>query len=78
MSLEVALLLGMLQNLFMVIQDVGVAFFCKFHLLTKTLLSRFNDHSIGISGTNIVMNGNRFITRPLLPIRIKNFPAIHT
>jgi hypothetical protein len=39
MSLEVALLLGMLQNLFMVIKEVGVAFTCKFHLLTKTLLS---------------------------------------
>jgi hypothetical protein len=78
MSLEVALLLGMLQILFMVIQGAGIAFFCKFHLLTETLLSRSNDHSIGTNGTNKVMNGNRFISRPPLLIRIKSIPATHT
>lgn len=78
MSLEVALLLGILQIFFIVISLVEIVFFCEFTLLTETLLSGFNDHFIGTSGTNKVMNGNRFITRPLLLISVKNFPAIHT
>jgi hypothetical protein len=78
MSLEVALLLGILQILFMVIQGLGIAFFFKFHLLTETLLSRFNDHSIGTNGINKVMNGNRFISRHPQLIRKKSIPATHT
>jgi len=54
----------------MVIYDVGIAILFEFDLLTETLLRGFYNHSIGTSGANIVMNGNRFITRPLLLIRI--------
>jgi hypothetical protein len=63
----------------MVIHEAEIEFICKFHLLTQILLSRLIDHSIGTSGTNKVMNGNRFIshTRPPL-IRVSSFPAIHT
>ena len=50
----------------------------EFDLLTETLLSGLNNHFNGTSGTNKVINGNRFITRPLLLIRVNNFPAIDT
>jgi len=48
----------------MVIYEAGIKFLCKSYLLTQILLSRLNDHSIGTSGTNKVMNGNRFMSRP--------------
>jgi hypothetical protein len=78
MSLEVALLVGVLQIFFIVICKVKLIILCEFALLTETLLSALNNHFNGTSGTNKVMNGNRFITRPLLLICVKNFPVIHT
>ena len=78
MSLEVALLLAILQIFFIVICHVKSIILCEFAPLVETLLGGCNDHFNGISGTNKVMNGNRFITRPLLLIRVKNFPVIHT
>ena len=77
MSLEVALLLGILQNFFIVISYVEIVFLCEFTLLTETLLSGLNNHFNGTSGTNKVMNGNCFITHSLLLIRVKNFPVIY-
>ena len=78
MSLEVALLLGILQIFFIVICHVKSIIFFYFVPLIKTRLGGCNNHFNGISGTNKVMNGNRFITRPLLLVRVKNFPVIHT
>ena len=78
MSLEVAILVGVLQIFFIVICHVKSIILFHFVPLIETLLVGCNDHFNGISGTNKVMNGNRFITRPLLLIRVKNFPVIHT
>ena len=78
MSLEVVILVGVLQIFFIVICHVKSIILCYFVPLIETLLGGCNDHFNGISGTNKVMNGNRFITRPLLLIRVKNFPVIHT
>ena len=78
MSLEVAILVGVLQIFFIVICHVKSIILFYFVPLIEILLGGCNDHFNGISGTNKVMNGNRFITRPLLLIRVKNFPVIHT
>ena len=78
MTLEVAILVGVLQIFFIVICNVKSIFLCEFAPLIETLFGGCNNHFNGISGTNKVMNGNRFITRPLLLIRVKNFPVIHT
>ena len=78
MSLEVAILVGVLQIFFIVICHVKSIILCESDPLTETLSGRCNNHFNGISGANKVMNGNRFITRPLLLICVKNFPVIHT
>ena len=78
MTLEGALLLAILQIFFIVICHLKLIILCEFALLTETLLSGLKNHFNGTSGTNKVMNGNRFITRPLLLIRVKNFPVIYT
>jgi hypothetical protein len=78
MSLKVALLLAILQIFFIVICNVKSIILCDFAPLTETLSGGCNNHFNGISGTNKVMNGNRFVTRPLLLIYVKNFPVIHT
>ena len=78
MSVEVAILVGVLQIFFIVICNVKSIILCDCAPLIKTRLGACNNHFNGISGTNKVMNGNRFITRPLLLIFIKNFPVIHT
>jgi len=78
MSLEVALLSAILQIFFIVICNVKSIILCGFAPLIDALFGGCNNHFNGISGINKVMNGNRFITRPLLLIRVKNFPVIHT
>lgn len=78
MSLEVALLLAILQIFFIVIFCVKSIILCENAPLIETRSGGCNNHFNGISGTNKVMNGNRFITRPLLLICVENSSVIHT
>ena len=78
MSLEVAILVGVQQIFFIVICHVKSIILCEFPPLIETLLGGCKNHFNGMSGAIKVMSGNRFITRPLLLIRVKNFPATHT